>query len=615
MIPRYFIDELVERSDIVAIIGERLPLKRRGRDHWGCCPFHDEKTPSFKVDGNENFYKCFGCGKGGNVVQFLIEHDRMEFPEAVEALAQRAGMDIPRDTEVNSAAMEQTRRLRELMEQCVAFYRNQLTEAPAGRKARNYLEQRSLTPSTAERFSLGYAPDSWDSLLRELGADQRQQRLLEQAGMLVSKDSGRCYDRFRDRIMFPIKDERGRVIGFGGRCIGDGEPKYLNSPETPLFHKSQELYGLDQARRRERGLERLLVVEGYMDVIALAQHGVDGAVATLGTALTEQHLKKLFRVVPEVVFCFDGDSAGRRAAAKALELASRQLEDGLQARFLMLPEGEDPDSLVQAEGKKAFEARIAGSTSLVEQLLSEQAGDSGLDSVEARAAFAHRVESVIQNIPGKYIRDLALARLAEMTRIDPQVLKSHASPAVTEIEHPPARVPSTPAPAPERSAPMASLRPQARRRSPVAKCLHALLWNPALAAGVDYRKLLPSSSEEELLVRMLEWLQDDPALSHGVMLGWAAALGGTHSALLAELVEETPLLDQDGLASEFRGVIEHLISEQDSSSDRKRLLQLQAKARSGGLDHTERNELLSLLRNLNVRTLSKPNQNPESIET
>ena len=353
-IPPSFIDDLLARIDIVDLIGQRIALRKAGKDFQARCPFHDERTPSFTVSPDKQFYHCFGCGAHGTAIGFLMEHDRLAFREAVEELAQRVGLVIPSDGEPIRTGPDQGP-LYQVLEQAAELYRQQLRSHPEAARAVDYLKGRGLTGEIAARYGLGYAPSGWDFLLSRLGRDPAGRQRLLQAGLITDQD-GKSYDRLRERIVFPIRDRRGRVIGFGGRVLGDGKPKYLNSPETPVFHKGRELYGLYEAQKARRKLERLLVVEGYMDVIALAQFGIDYAVATLGTATTPEHLQLLLRSAPELVFCFDGDRAGRDAAWKALQTALPLATGNQSLRFLFLPEGEDPDTLVRAEGPGGLRA-------------------------------------------------------------------------------------------------------------------------------------------------------------------------------------------------------------------------------------------------------------------
>ncbi|MEX1056641.1 MAG: DNA primase, partial [Natronospirillum sp.] len=330
LIPQSFIDEVIDRVDIVDVIGHRVKLKRTGKNYSALCPFHNEKTPSFSINPQKQFYYCFGCGAAGNSLKFLLEHDRLEFPEAIEELARLAGMEVPREQNPEAdRKRQQQKTLYGVLEQASDFYRQQLRQHAGGDNAVRYLKDRGLSGQVAQQFAVGYAPPGWDHLMKALGADDRAQlkRLID-SGLVIAKEDGKTYDRFRDRIMFPIRDSRGRVIAFGGRVLGDDKPKYLNSPETPVFHKGRELYGLYEALQVKRQPERFLVVEGYMDVIALHQYGLPYGLATLGTATSEEHLQKMFKLVGEVIFCFDGDKAGRQAALRALDIALAEATDG-----------------------------------------------------------------------------------------------------------------------------------------------------------------------------------------------------------------------------------------------------------------------------------------------
>ncbi|MBM7334677.1 MAG: DNA primase [Alcanivorax sp.] len=422
-IPEHFIQDLLARTDLVALIDARVPLKKTGRNYSACCPFHQEKTPSFTVAPDKQFYYCFGCGASGNAVGFLMEYDHLNFPEAVEQLATRAGMEIPRE-EGHDARKERAKRdrlqtLYDLLTRAERFYRQQLKSAPDRQKAVQYLKGRGLTGEIAARYGLGFAPPGYDNLSQGLSLDNEGIEQALTAGLLVRKeDSGRTYDKFRDRIQFPIRDSRGRTIGFGGRVLGDGKPKYLNSPETPVFHKGKELYGLWEWRQSRDKTDRLYVVEGYMDVIALAQHGVPNAVATLGTATSEDHCHTLFRQVNEVVFCFDGDNAGRRAAWRALESALPALDDGKQARFLFLPEGEDPDTLVRAQGPEALLALTDKADTLATYLFRHLSEGLDLNTVDGRARLARLALPFLDKPAGPVYRALLEEELARLTRLE-----------------------------------------------------------------------------------------------------------------------------------------------------------------------------------------------------
>ena len=373
LIPQTFIDDLLSRADIVDVVDKRVTLKKSGKNYTACCPFHKEKTPSFSVQPERQFYYCFGCGAGGNAIGFIMDFDQVDFPQAVESLARDNGMEVPREENAAAARRQsENSKLFDALDKAGNFYSQQLRRHGQRKSAVDYLKSRGLSGEIARDFGIGYAPPGWDNLLTAVAADKDEQALLFKAGMLIEKearkpegeDSGgehntvRYYDRFRDRIIFPIRDSRGRTIAFGGRVLGDDKPKYLNSPETPVFHKGSELYGLFEAKKANNKLKRILMVEGYMDVIALAQMGIRNSVATLGTATSNRHLTRLFRIVPEVVFCFDGDDAGRSAAWRALETSLPEMQDGRQLKFLFLPEGEDPDSLVRKIGETEFKETL-----------------------------------------------------------------------------------------------------------------------------------------------------------------------------------------------------------------------------------------------------------------
>ena len=409
-IPQHFIDELIARADIVELIGRRIPLKKAGREFQACCPFHNEKTPSFTVSPTKQFYHCFGCGAHGTALGFLMEYDRLSFPEAVEELANSLGLEVPHE-----AGFEQGpdhRPLYELLDKVASFYAQQLKVHPTAAQAVEYLQGRGVSGDIAAAYRLGYAPPGWDNVLRQFGGDDRKVTRLRDAG-LITEQEGKRYDRLRERIIFPIRDSRGRVIGFGGRLLGDGKPKYLNSPETPVFHKGRELYGLYESRQAEANPSRLLVVEGYMDVIALAQFGIRCAVATLGTATTRDHLEKLYRATSEVVFCFDGDQAGRAAAWKAMMTALPLLRSGRQARFLFLPDGEDPDTLVRKIGADAFIQRLEQSLPLSDFLFDKLASQVDMESIDGRARLGELATPLIRQLPSGVFRDMMEQSLNE----------------------------------------------------------------------------------------------------------------------------------------------------------------------------------------------------------
>jgi len=409
LIPDSFIEELLARSDVVELIERRVPLKRVGSEFQACCPFHDEKTPSFTVSPKKQFYHCFGCGAHGSVIGFLMQYEGLEFLDAVEELARAAGLEVP------TSGTQQPRPdtgLYDMLDSCSKFYVEQLKNHPA---AVEYLKGRGLSGEVSRDFGVGYAPAGWDGVIKHLGGDAKKLDQLKQAGMLSEGKSG-SYDKFRDRIMFPIHDRRGRVIAFGGRALSDDGPKYLNSPETSLYHKSKELYGLYLARQRAGRLDNIIVVEGYMDVVALAQFGFKNVVATSGTATTAIQVDILFRAADTVVFCFDGDKAGRKAAWRALEATLPKMREGLQAKFLFLPDGEDPDSMVRKHGEKIFAQQIESATPLSEFFFDHFTAATELGSLDGRARLVQQAQPFIESMPEGVFRDMMTARLESLAQ-------------------------------------------------------------------------------------------------------------------------------------------------------------------------------------------------------
>lgn len=413
-IPQSFIDDLLARADIVDVIDSCVPLRKAGRNHQALCPFHEEKTPSFTVSQDKQFYHCFGCGAGGTVITFIMEYNSLGFVEAIEDLAARYGLEIPREAGYQPDS-KRNDELYELLEQAAQFYRRQL-QGHDGR-AIDYLKKRGISGKISRDYEIGYAPPGWKNLVNALGKSAADKTRLEDAGLIRKGNTEGHYDFFRNRIMFPIRDPRGRIIGFGGRVLGDGTPKYLNSPETPLFHKGRELYGLHQVRRNKKQPERLYIVEGYMDVLALAQYGVDNAVATLGTAATENHLEKLYRVADQLVFCFDGDEAGKKAAWRALEITVPQLREGRQALFSFMPEGDDPDSFIRQYGADQFRSD-ENTAPLSDFLLDSIKSRTGVSTREDRATFLDRILPYLAKLPGSGLRQLLLEEVAEIAQID-----------------------------------------------------------------------------------------------------------------------------------------------------------------------------------------------------
>jgi DNA primase len=593
-IPQQFIDELIARTDIVELIGARVPLKKSGREYKACCPFHTEKTPSFWVSPDKQFYHCFGCGKHGTALGFLMEHDHMAFPEAVEELAVRLGLEVPHEGGVERAAQRVDEPLYELLARVARFYTEQLARES---RARDYLAKRGLTAATCERFAIGYALDSWNELLRRFGASDPERRRLTDAGLIVERERGagregeRYYDRFRDRVIFPIRDARGRVIAFGGRVIDAGEPKYLNSPETALFHKGRELYGLYETRRARRSLDRLVVVEGYMDVVSLHQAGVDYAVATLGTATTVEHFRRIFRLVPAVVFAFDGDRAGRAAAWRALQQALPEAREGREIRFLFLPQGEDPDTLILAEGRAAFEERLARAVPLSEYLVRELSEQADLSSADGRARFAEQARPLFARVPEGVYRALLLERLAQVVGLSASRLEALWSPgkADTPSASAPAR-PATVMPAPR----------GAGRGSLVRQAIVRLLHFPAIALEVTAfeRDGLDASEEPGvgLLRELLDDLRTQPVqIPAQVIQRWVGHKDG--ETLQKLLAREEVITGAAAAAGELRAALLKLA---DLAAG-KRLEALEAKSRSGSLAADEVQEFQRLIERLSHR--------------
>ncbi|KGE69347.1 MULTISPECIES: DNA primase [Pseudomonas] len=648
LIPQSFIDDLLNRTDIVDVVSSRVQLKKAGKNYTACCPFHKEKTPSFSVSPDKQFYYCFGCGAGGNALGFLMDHDNLDFPQAIEDLAKAAGMEVPREESGRAHKPRQPTDspLYPLLTAAADFYRQALKSHPQRKAAVDYLKGRGLTGEIARDFGLGFAPPGWDNLYKHLSSDTLQQKAMIDAGLLVENaETGKRYDRFRDRVMFPIRDSRGRIIAFGGRVLGDDKPKYLNSPETPVFHKGQELYGLFEARKNNRNLDEIIVVEGYMDVIALAQQGLRNAVATLGTATSEEHMKRLFRVVPSVLFCFDGDQAGRNAAWRALEATLSSLQDGRRARFLFLPEGEDPDTLVRSEGTDAFRARInQHAQPLADYFFQQLTEEADPRSLEGKAHMATLAAPLIDKVPGANLKSLMRMRLQEITGLSGE--------AVSQLVHnaphdapPPAYDPGMDYDAmPDYSdfhQPQEAYAPQQEwtpkksgndgkkwekkpwskngkrgdrdeayaPRTPVAVeaptliALRTLIHHPQLAEKVESADHFANASNTyaQVLIALIEAVQKNPKLnSIQLMARWH---GTEQGRLLKALAEKEWLIDGDNLEQQFLDTITRLSAGQHTQT----LDELIKRARQPGLSAEEQIQIAKQMRDLLKQNVSASN--------
>ncbi|HET6912476.1 MAG TPA: DNA primase [Rhodanobacteraceae bacterium] len=575
-IPERFIDELLARVDIVEVIERRVPLKKAGREWTARCPFHDERSPSFYVSPTKQFFHCFGCGAHGSAIKFLMDYERLEFPDAVEELAQSAGLKVPHEGGDDRPREDKTD-LYALLDATAGFYQKELARSEP---ARAYCDKRGLDAETIARFRIGWAPGGWDGVKRALGTNEHRLKLLDQAGMLSSGDRGNTYDRFRERLMFPILDRRGRVIAFGGRVLSSEQsPKYLNSPETPLFHKGRELFALWQVRQANSKLERLLVVEGYMDVIALHQAGITQAVATLGTSTTNEHAELLFRAAPDVVFCFDGDRAGRSAAWRALESVLPRMRDGRQAFFLFLPEGEDPDTLVRKEGRAGFEARIRQAMPLSEYFFSELSRDVNVATLDGRARLAEHAKPLLAKLPDGAFRDLMYAELEKRTG-----LNSGTAAPVTPARHA-AGADNTP------------------RRTLVRSAIAMLLAEPALAgeAQAPYAFATLDKPGVPLLLELLELARTRPEINTAAILEHFA--GRPESGALQKLAMTEFPGEPETLREEFADALRKLAEQ----TVQQRLDALIRKQAEGALGTEEKNELRELLaRKPSARMDSEP---------
>ncbi|MDJ0814211.1 MAG: DNA primase [Woeseiaceae bacterium] len=578
LIPQDFIDDLVARADIVEVVGKRIQLKKAGREFKACCPFHDEKTPSFTVSPSKGFYHCFGCGAHGTAIGFLMEYEHMSFVEAIEAIASLLGVEVPRSESDRPARRYDE--LFSLMASVEQHFQNCLRESPV---AVDYLKQRGIDGATAKRFNIGFAPEGWSVVLDKFGTSREAIERLLATGLIIRKDNGKHYDRFRERIMFPIRDARGRTIGFGGRALGDGEPKYLNSPETVLFHKGRELYGLYEARQALRHIDRLVVVEGYMDVVALVRNGIDFATATLGTATTGDHLNVLFRLTDNVSFCFDGDRAGRDAAWRALENALPHIREGRQIRFVFLPEGHDPDSYVNEHGSDAFVKAVDEGVALSDFLISELSGQVDMTTVDGKARLAELAKPLVRRIPAGVYRELLVESLAETVGMPASKLERIIG-STGETAGPGggagAQVTGS------RRKPLVS----GGRPSVVRRAITLLLNNPQAGDKLDVEKLAGVNRPGvDLLHKLIETVQDEPHITTaGLLERWRDDEQGRHLGKLAAV--ELPEEDEFDPAAELAACLDQLAL----AGRRERIDFLIEKQKLSSLTDDEKSELRQL---------------------
>ncbi|QAX81481.1 DNA primase [Candidatus Pseudomonas adelgestsugas] len=638
LIPKSFIDDILNRTDIVDIVRSRVQIKKVNNNYTACCPFHKEKTPSFNVNHDKQFYYCFGCGAGGNAIGFIMNHDNLNFPRAVEELAKTAGIKIHREVGSHSNKSQQTTYtpLYTLLTAAANFYRHELKNHPQRKVAVEYLKSRSITGKVARDFSLGFAPPGWDNLYKYLGRENLQQKAMIDAGLLVENaETSKCYDRFRNRVIFPIRNSRGQVIAFGGRVLSDDKPKYLNSPETQVFHKSQELYGLFEARQNTSNLDEIIVVEGYMDVISLAQHGLCNAVATLGTATSEEHVRLLFRVVPSVLFCFDGDQAGRNAAWRALKATLSSVLDGRRVRFLCLPEGEDPDTLVRSEGANEFRARINQCAQpLADYFFQQLTAETDPRSIEGKAHMAAIAAPMIDKMPNTNLKLLMHMRLIEITGLSGKSINQmiYNAPQGTQLMYDlgmsynatqeysnfsqlqwayepkqewAAKKLGVNYNTSHKKSCTKNIKPVDRDKlhnqyipvtveSPILIALRALIHHPQLASKVKSAKHFANASNiyAQLLIALIEAIQKNPKLnSIQLMSRW---YGTEQGGFLKALAEKEWLIDSNNLEQQFLDTITKLSVNQHTQI----LDKLIKKARQPGLSAEEHMQIAQQIRDL-----------------
>ncbi|QBY03724.1 DNA primase [Thalassotalea sp. HSM 43] len=580
LIPRSFIDDLLARTDIVDLVESRVPLKKAGKNYQACCPFHSEKSPSFTVSRDKQFYHCFGCGAHGNAISFVMEYDRLEFVDAIEELAGFHGMEVEREQTHQSPAELKKAQLAhrqkqddyELLGQISQFYQKNLRQHADSAMVIEYLKGRGLTGEVAKQFSIGYSADSWDDMMKVFGNASQSQKQLVDLGMAIQGDKNRPYDRFRGRLMFPIKDKRGRVIGFGGRVIQDGTPKYLNSPETRIYHKGQELYGLYEAKKYCKDLQRLVVVEGYMDVVALAQHGIPYAVASLGTSTSTEQLQTMFRTVKEVICCYDGDKAGRDAAWRAMENALPLVRDGISLKFVFVPDGEDPDTLIRQQGQQAFEKLLDTATPLSQFLFDHLMQQVDINSLEGKASLVETFQPYLQKLPDSVLKDSIVNELANKFGSGSQQqlerLNQNQARNVTK-----------------------NAKKSTAKVTPVRLAIALLLEHPHLVNVLDDLSVLDRIEMPgiDLFKQLMQQCKQKPQMNSSQLIEmWR---GTEQEKILSKLLMWEHHIDGDAAEHVFTDILEKLIN----SFVEKRTELLLQKARMGQLNSSEKQELQALI--------------------
>lgn len=586
LIPQQFIDDLIARTDIVDLIDSRVKLKKAGKSHVACCPFHGEKSPSFHVSQDKQFYHCFGCGASGNVISFLMEYDRLDFLDTIEELASMYSLDVPRDEKgkgqktAQQYSIDKQKKLDyyELMDKVSQFFRQQLKTHENSKKVIEYLKNRGLSGDVAKTFGIGYSPNDWqvvkDKFCQNGGHfDKERENQLLDTGVLIKNEKGRIYDRFRDRVMFPIRDRRGRVIGFGGRVLDDSTPKYLNSPETPIFHKGLELYGFYEAKQANRDLKRLLVVEGYMDVVALAQHGVSWSVASLGTSTTSEQIQLMFRNTSEIICCYDGDRAGREAAWRTLQNSLPQLQDGRQIKFMFLPDGEDPDSMIRQLGEQDFVALVDQAMPLSQFMFDNLISQVEMDSEDGRSKLANLALPMVNSISDGVFQTMMKEKLAKYLGMETDSLDRFISQ--------------------ESPTPATAQRKKANRGSIVRQAIGILIQNPNLANELEGMPRLDQVKLKgtDLLQQLIDQVVEQPTITSAQLLErWRGQ--NEYNALLKLTSWEHDVANEN-LQSHFVDSIVQIINKHLEL----RLEQLAHKSRVEGLTSEERKEYAQLITN------------------